>query len=158
MILWAIAVAGSALVLTQSSLTVNAREWLTKRVPILGKLASCPMCSGFWLGMGWAWFLVNRGALPPFIGMAFAYGFGGSIVSALAVALWLALGEAYAALGLYRFLRSPDGPSDGKVRIPKHMKPAFANHTPQNYVCTCGESVCAGCVHVMGPRCEPTET
>lgn len=154
MTLWLLAVAGSALVLTQSSLTEGWRAFLLKRVPILGKLASCPMCSGFWLGMGWAWYLMNRGASPQAVG---AYGFGGSIVSALAVALWLALGEAYAALGLYRYLHSPGGSSDGLVRIPKHMKPAFANHTPQNYVCTCGESVCAGCAHVMGPRCEPPE-
>jgi len=95
--------------------------------------------------------------MADYVSTMLAHGFGGSIVSALAVALWLALGEAYAALGLYRYLRSPGGPSDGLVRIPKHMKPAFANHTPQNYVCTCGESVCAGCAHVMGPRCEPPE-
>lgn len=170
MILWVAAVAGSALVLTQSSLTEGMRAFLLKHVPILGKLASCPMCSGFWLGMAWAWGPIlgrtmSHGApwqsVAGPIAQLFAcisYGFAGSVASALTVALWLALGEAYAALGLYRFMHSPGGPSDGKARIPKHMKPAFANDTPRNYVCTCGESVCVGCVHVMGPRCEPTET
>ncbi len=149
MTIWILAVAGSALVLTQSSLTAPLREWLDsasrqaaltrelrnsyeqerrahpdtppiRSIPFtrawshvssaLAKLASCPMCSGFWLGMGWAWYLVNRGALPGFVGMAFAYGFAGSIVSALAVAMWLALGEACAALGLWRFLKTPPPP------------------------------------------------
>lgn len=159
MTLWLLAVAGSALVLTQSSLTEAMRTYLLRRAPVLGKLVSCPMCSGFWLGMHW-WAAMlgarKQDAAHEIVRM-FASGFAGSIVSALAVALWLALGEAYAALGLYRFLRSPGGPSDGRARIPKHMKPAYANHTPSLYVCACGETVTAGSAHVMGPRCEPPE-
>ncbi len=171
MIAWFLAVTGSVLVLTQSSITAPVRAWLTNepaanhgilpKIAVVrlgfGKLVSCPMCSGFWLGMAWAWYLMNRGALPPLVGGAFVYGFGGSAVAALAVAMWLALGEAYAALSLYRYLSQSD--PRPKVLIPPKMKPAFANWTPTLFVCACGESVAAGCAHVMGPRCngEPTE-
>ena len=68
------------------------------------------MCSGFWIGLGWSLAFGVRG-------VAFlAWGFAGSCSSAVVVALWLLLGEATAALSLWRYLRSPavwyDGPLD----------------------------------------------
>lgn len=131
MLLWAFAVAGSALVLTQSSITAPLREWLIRKGPpvVLGftkeelsflerggelrpspapgigarfaklfsKLVSCPMCSGFWFGLVWSYALGDRG-----VSFA-AHGFGGSVVSAIAVALWLLLVEATSALAQWRW-------------------------------------------------------
>lgn len=100
--LWPLAVAGAALVLTQSSLTATARAWLAAHVPFLGKLASCPMCSGFWLGVGGA--LVAGARTPGTLVLAAC---AGSILAALGVAAWLWLGETTAAIGLWRYLHSP---------------------------------------------------
>lgn len=136
-ILSVFAAAGSALVLTQSSLTEAPRSWLdaaakrasetrerhlltpydgifvaipvtgarlwlfAKPLALLSKLVSCPMCSGFWLGLAWAFALSERSA------SLVAHGFVASLASALLVALWIALGETQAALGLWRFLNPP---------------------------------------------------
>lgn len=137
LILWLVAVAGSALVLTQSSLTAPVREWLktvenrllaaravfdlSRAVSVDGqwrklsrastwpvafahvlagltaKLISCPMCSGFWFGLSWSYAFGDSG-----VSLA-AHGFGGSIVSAIAVALWLLLVEATSALAQWRW-------------------------------------------------------
>ncbi len=158
---WALAVAGSALVLTESAITKPIREWLDRlesrsalyaasgrmrktksatRIVIgddrikLGdlslrqraiaaihrpiwlasKIVACPMCSGFWLGAFWylalrewspAW-LTARAVLHD-IAAIVAFGFAGSIASAIGVAVWLLLGEAYAALSLWRYINSP---------------------------------------------------
>lgn len=152
--LWLLATAGSALVLTQSTITAPLRVWLagiasdlsrceqvlaaTEHRPeircfrdvnhggahrhsldahpvrlhariaaVAVKLVNCPMCSGFWLGMGWGWYLIGRGVLTSFTGAAWAYGFGGSIVSALAVAAWILLQEGHQALALWRYNHPP---------------------------------------------------
>lgn len=150
--LWTLAVAGSALVLTQSSITKPFRDWLAnaakraefralpratgkgsggglarpvglrfwllaKPIGLLSKLVSCPMCSGFWIGMEWSLLFGVRG------GEVAAHGFGGSVVSALAVAAWLALGEAYAALGLWRYLSAEPPPPEGVCQ--ERMRLAF---------------------------------
>lgn len=90
--IWILLVAGAGLVLTQSLLTASFRGWLAKRscwvAKILSKLISCPMCAGFWIGLGGALGLGFRGA------EAGALAFGGSIVSALSVSLWLSLGKS----------------------------------------------------------------
>lgn len=147
--LWSLAVAGSALVLTQSSITSPLRKWLNhkakdpsrcpkvvtaancwdsedsayphrcgsavnhaghcryfaeererkraKAAVLVAKLVSCPMCSGFWFGLVWSYALGDRG-----VSFA-AHGFGGSVVSAIAVALWLLLVEATSALAQWRW-------------------------------------------------------
>ena len=137
--IWLLATAGSALVLTQSTITEPLRRRLDRiardaavvslvhdgslpRQPatvrwVLGqfrraasaaaKLVSCPMCSGFWFGLGWSAALGTRG--PALV----AHAFGGSIVSALAVAVWIALIEAQQALALWRYNNSKDPPPDG---------------------------------------------
>lgn len=146
--LWLLATAGSALVLTQSSIAAPLRDWLVylasdphrcehetggarcrlsshthgqhllslathperrraRIAAVASKLVNCPMCSGFWLGMGWGWYLIDPVALTPFMGAAWAYGFGGSIVSALAVAAWILLQEAHQALALWRYNNPP---------------------------------------------------
>ena len=124
-----LAAAGSALVLTQSSITAPLRDALgalaegadtaararadlgspgraDRLVPrafrLAAKLTSCPMCAGFWIGLAWAVALGSRGVVLV------ALGFAGSLVSALLVALWLALSEAHAALALWRYLKTPD--------------------------------------------------
>lgn len=154
--LWALAVAGSALVLTQSSITKPFRDWLAdaaKRaagidgesphggaisvvlymarwpLAVTSKLVSCPMCSGFWIGMAWSLLFGVRG------GEVAAHGFGGSIVSALAVAAWLALGEAYAALGLWRYLSAEPPPPEGVCQ--ERMRLAFRSGVgnPLSVVC-----------------------
>lgn len=129
--IWALATAGSALVLTQSTIAKPLREWLSdesgqrrldgaiqqylehggKLRPYrayvrtwtqpLAKLVNCPMCSGFWLGLAWAVILGARGVL------ALAHAFGGSIVSALAVAAWILLQEAHQAFALWRYNNPP---------------------------------------------------
>lgn len=130
MILFLLAVAGSALILTQSVIFAPLREWLSNMASpmeitdhgdygsivtvnrpvfaILSKLASCPMCAGFWLGLAWGAALFFPAALG-FRGAAtlLAYGPAGSIVSALGVALWLLLVEAHGTLGLWRYLNQP---------------------------------------------------
>src|SRR5262249_8322877 len=50
----------------------------------------------------------SRGALPAFTGAAWVYGFGGSIVSAISVALWVALQETHQTLHLWRYLNPPE--------------------------------------------------
>lgn len=101
---WCLSVAGGGLVLTQSSLTQRFRGWLGQRPGrysrFLFKLVSCPMCSGFWIGLIGAAILGVRGLEVA------ALGFAGSIVSALSVSSWLFLGEATSALGLWRYKES----------------------------------------------------
>ena len=138
-IIWFLATAGSALVLTQSTIAEPLRRWLDRiargatvvslvhdasspRQPTAvrrtfglfrqvasaaAKLVSCPMCSGFWFGLGWAAALGTRG--PALV----AHAFGGSVVSALAVAAWIALIEAQQALALWRYNNSKDPPPEG---------------------------------------------
>ena len=146
-IIWFLATAGSALVLTQSTITERFRNWLSsasqqaaatrdlriayesqrrrdpamfpaiRRIPMtrawsyvlpwFAKLVSCPMCSGFWFGLGWAAALGTRG-----VALA-AHALGGSVVSALAVAAWIALIEAQQALALWRYNNSKDPPPEG---------------------------------------------
>ena len=134
MVLAILAAAGSALVLTQSSLTKPIREALDHHLSsyehsafapefdcrgraylllmrIAAKLASCPMCAGFWLGLAWAAGLGSRSA------ELFALGFAGSLASALLVALWLVLVEAHASLGVWRYLSTPPECDPGTVNV-----------------------------------------
>lgn len=132
-----LAAAGSALVLTQSSLTAPVRDFLDQaareddakpRRSFFGrvarfendvalKLMSCPMCAGFWLGLAWAAALGLRGV--ELVGL----GFVGSLASALLVALWLALSEAALAIGLWRYLRTP-APAEPKRNVLMTIKTA----------------------------------
>jgi hypothetical protein len=118
--LWCLTVAGSALVLTQSTLTAPVRAQLARSVRFrtLGKLLTCPMCSGFWLGIGGALALVSEAH-----GLVlFCYGFAGSLVSALGVGLWLLLGELTAAAGLYRFREQlPPGLHLERIRLAERL-------------------------------------
>ncbi len=165
MIVWLLAVAGSALVLTQSSITAPMREWLLARESFLGKLVSCPMCSGFWLGALWGVFLlpltIPAATGPHWFPMCIrivANGFGGSIVSALAVAAWLALSEAQAISYLWRSRNSAPVPGTPKMHVPLKMRPAFINGTSTIFFCACGEAVPAGCVHSLTERCGAVKT
>ena len=131
-LIWLLATAGSALVLTQSTITEplrralaryaeqkaddhrtwppcpKCRAWYPWQVKsAVAKLVSCPMCSGFWFGLGWAAVLGARGPILA------AHAFGGSVVSALAVAAWIALIEAQQALALWRYNNSKDPPPEG---------------------------------------------
>jgi hypothetical protein len=143
LLFWTFAVAGAALVLTQSSITRPLRDALTRaadytsnvrwswqedrrrrraephleplpklrrRLPLIplsypltfvAKLAGCPMCSGFWIGMLWAHVL---GVCWPW---AVAFGCAGAGVAAIFVAAWLLAGEAHAAIGTWRFIHTP---------------------------------------------------
>lgn len=112
LLIFLFAVAGSGLVLTQSSITEPLRSWLGSRANstwapafvwrgrasrVAAKLVSCPMCAGFWLGSAWAWALGSRGIHVP------AHGIAGSFVSAIGVAAWLLIAEATSALVLWRY-------------------------------------------------------
>lgn len=70
-IIWAIAVYGTALVITQSTLMQPVREWITyskiehkdnditkvlRKWQLPGKLINCIMCTGWWSGAFWSYF------------------------------------------------------------------------------------------------------
>lgn len=133
MTLFILAVAGSALLLTQSVIFAPLREWFAQeaahrlatslRISIniergserlnlvahralisLAKLVSCPMCAGFWLGLAWGTGLFWPISFP----VAFlAYGPAGSLVSAIGVAVWLLLVEIRDASAMWRYLNQP---------------------------------------------------
>lgn len=125
MILFLLAVAGSALLLTQSVIFAPLRTWLAWRsepdpiyapgrgpwpeliclrlAAILSKLVSCPMCAGFWLGIAWGTGMFQ----PSFAAALFCYGPAGSLASALGVAVWLLLVEVRDAAGMWRYLSQP---------------------------------------------------
>ena len=125
---WLLAVTGSALVLTQSSIMAPSREWLVRVADraaesnrpirervfrLASRLTACPMCSGFWIGIAWsavffdvAW--INFGARGRHdAAVVIALGFAGSLASAIGVALWLALSEATATMQAWRYLNTP---------------------------------------------------
>lgn len=161
MTLFILAVAGSALILTQSVIFAPLRDWLTgladsrwaeserlhaeaKRLinlPVealrefdnygsvrraefsyarrsrayraMSKLASCPMCAGFWIGLFWyaalpgsAWFSVDITGRHT-VALWFAHGPAGSLVSAIGVAIWLLLVEIRDASAMWRYLNQP---------------------------------------------------
>jgi hypothetical protein len=108
------------------------------------------MCSGFWLGAGWAVLFGERAPV-----MLAANGFAGSIVAALAVALWLALGEAHAALSLWRYLNPvPTKPTSAARRVPLFMRAAILSDSVDSpFVCHCGETVDGGTPHVLSEKC-----
>ncbi len=110
---WALVVAGSALILTQSVIARPLRDYLAREAErrqgragdaarALAKIAHCPMCSGAWLGAGWA----LAGGFDA--AGVFWLAFGGSYVAAIAVALWQFITESKAALELWRFLSTPE--------------------------------------------------
>lgn len=189
---WALAVAGSALILTQSSIVSPIRDALTgaeKRlfnlrlvfdfsrtnevhvptdndghnwkplsratrwpvaaayrvVAALAKLATCPMCSGFWLGAFWTHVLLASPWVAPAhprLSAAlwlFAGGCAGSVLSACGVATWLFLDEAKMAFGLWRYLKTPkEEPDTRAIRIPRYMRAGLANETDSPITCPCG--------------------
>lgn len=47
---WALAVYGVTLIVTGSYLLSGVRRSIASRSAALGKLVSCPMCTGFWVG------------------------------------------------------------------------------------------------------------
>lgn len=179
--IWALAVAGSALILTQSSIFAPLRDWLESKAdgakkaenmwPLpyaswLSKLAHCPMCSGFWFGAFWTHVLLASpwvdsthsrlsGALWLFVG-----GCAGSIVSAVGVATWLFLDEAKMALGVWRYLKTPR--DEPRREPPRFMSPdpaidgAFINWTTRAVVCSCGTVVTSGQSHLTTDRCDGT--
>ena len=109
---WALAVAGSVLVLTQSSILRPAREWLAdvaaratgRRAAVLrgaAKLVSCPMCSGSWLGAIWA---ASMGLDAAGVFWLF---WGGSYIGAMGVGLWQVVAEAHSAIVLWRYNNTP---------------------------------------------------
>lgn len=107
MFLFLLAVAGTALILTQSSIAAPLRDWLSNDKSAWSqswaKLVSCPMCAGFWIGLAW-----GTAMLDPTFGMAiFVYGPAGSLASAIGVAIWLLLVEAHGAIALWRYLNQP---------------------------------------------------
>ena len=65
---WAMVVYGLTLILTTSSLFAGARRHLLRIHPMLGALARCPMCLGFWVGAAGALMpslrVVDTGFLP----------------------------------------------------------------------------------------------
>lgn len=146
-----LATAGSALVVTQSSICAPLRDWLAARhgklSQLAAKLVSCPMCSGFWLGGAWG---VAFGARDVHFA---ASAFAGSLASALLVATWLALGESYASLGLWRFLKTPKPAEEpGPLRVPRFMTPAWHNpweKHPNEVRCACGAIVGPGQTHAV---------
>src|SRR5690349_11548724 len=99
--LWALAVAGAALVLTQSSITAPVRDalaWIERRLRtarerhrllapphelarLLAKLTACPMCCGFWIGA-----VSARLTFGGPVAWIILCGFAGSLAGALAVA------------------------------------------------------------------------
>ncbi len=61
---WTLLVYGATLIVTGSRLTEPLRTWLARVWPWLGKLVSCPMCFGWWVGAGvWA-VLPNLSPVP----------------------------------------------------------------------------------------------
>jgi hypothetical protein len=51
---WVLVTYGATLVVTGSNVAAPARRWVAARSTWLGKLASCPMCVGWWVGlMSW---------------------------------------------------------------------------------------------------------
>lgn len=118
MILFLLAVTGSALLLTQSVIfaplrdaialltdAINNRERGVKAkvAGALAKLASCPMCAGFWMGLAWGTCMFR----PSFAVALFCYGPAGSLMSALGVAAWLLLVEVRDAAAMWRYLNQP---------------------------------------------------
>ncbi len=169
LVFWAAAVAGTALILTQSSITrplrdglMRAAEYTTNvrhswiedrrrrrrephlsplpklrgRLPLVplsyplelaAKLATCPMCSGFWIGGAWAHVL---GICWPWL---FAFACAGSYVAAIGVAAWQLAGEAHAAIGVWRFMNTPPpGMHPERVRLAERLgQPADAIKCPR---------------------------
>jgi len=178
-LIWALAVAGSALIITQSSIFASLRDWLESKadgakktesmwsLPYaswLSKLAHCPMCSGFWLGAFWTHVLLASPWVAPAhprLSAAlwlFAGGCAGSVLSACGVATWLFLDEAKMAFGLWRYLKTPKEP---RRKIPRMMSPdknegAFVNWTTRAIVCSCGTVVTSGQSHTMTEDCDGT--
>ncbi len=155
----------------------DARNWeplsRAKRWPVaaayrvvatLAKLATCPMCSGFWLGAFWAHVFLTSpwvNSAHPRASVAlwlFAAGCAGSIISSVGVALWLSLDEAKMALGLWRYLKTPK--EEPRRKIPRYMKPLdddhFINLTPTVIVCGCGTTVSSGQTHAITDKCDGT--
>lgn len=48
---WACVAYGAALTVTGSALFAPVRGWAARRLPLLGRLLSCPMCVGWWAGV-----------------------------------------------------------------------------------------------------------
>jgi hypothetical protein len=183
MLLWILAVSGSALVLTQSSLTAPLRERLSRyaqerpsdsrtwppcpgcsahrawRVKAaIAKLISCPMCSGFWLGAFWAMMLMIDNTWralpwPAFHGIARLAAAGFAGSIASALAVAAWLALSYAATALSLMGSGP------KMRVPPKMRPAYTNTLIDTFVCACGEAVPPGGTHALTDRCgdKPTE-
>lgn len=214
-LIWALAVAGSALILTQSSIASPIRDVLAgaeerllamlsaldsktdtpraldfgtygaivsgsptrkrlsrvMRCPVaaahrvvaaLSKLATCPMCSGFWLGAFWTHVLLASpwiASAHPRLSAAlwlFAGGCAGSVLSACGVATWLFLDEARMAFGLWRYLKTPkEEPDTRAIRIPRYMRAGLANETDSPITCPCGTVLETGFYkcHQVGQYC-----
>lgn len=43
---------GVTYIVTQSSIMILPRMWVTARAPLMGTLIYCPACTGFWVGCG----------------------------------------------------------------------------------------------------------
>lgn len=62
--------------IVNSNILEKPRNWLVRKIPFVGKLVSCMMCSGFWVGVGLAYY---SGGVPLL--------YGGALISLLSY-LW----------------------------------------------------------------------
>ena len=74
MILNVIAIVGITIVVTTSKLIKPIREAVSKKSLFLGKLLSCALCTGVWIGLGFY-------CLPEYSYPALHYTFIGSLAS-----------------------------------------------------------------------------
>lgn len=49
--IWALAVFGMSNIIVFSTFFKPMRDWTTKKIPFIGKLVSCILCTGFWAGV-----------------------------------------------------------------------------------------------------------
>ena len=49
-IIWSLAVFGISNIIVFSALLKKPRDWVSGKIPFLGKLLNCIMCLGFWAG------------------------------------------------------------------------------------------------------------
>lgn len=87
---WVLSVYGLTLIVTESLIAKPLRELVRARSPFLGKLVHCPMCFGFWAGLGLA--LLGARAYPGDILSILLSALSGSAVCWLAHVLAHRLG------------------------------------------------------------------
>lgn len=59
----ALGLTGITIIITSGSILDGFRAWVAQRSAFLGKLIDCPMCSGFWVGLLYGFWLETVSAI-----------------------------------------------------------------------------------------------